>query len=77
MRPLTTRQAATRLGVSTAFVLGEIHDGRLPAIILARPGKARRVYRVTPAALETYRRRYCWSSTKWVDAPAVPRKNRR
>lgn len=56
---LTTRDVANRLGVSTNFVLGEIQDGRLPAIVLERPG-ARRLYRISEASLSAYLRRHQW-----------------
>jgi hypothetical protein len=46
--------------VSPAFIVGEIHDGRLRAIVLERPGR-RRVYRISPAALSAYQRRYTWT----------------
>jgi hypothetical protein len=46
--------------VSPAFIVGEILDGRLNAIVLARPGR-RRVYRVPLPALNAYVRRHRWS----------------
>lgn len=56
---LTTRAIADKLGVGTQFVLDEIHDGRLDALVLERPG-ARRVYRVTPQAFDEYLARHRW-----------------
>jgi excisionase family DNA binding protein len=54
---LTTRDLADRLGVSTAFILGEIRDGRLSALTLSGRGK-RTIYRVSEAAFEAYVARY-------------------
>ena len=57
---LNTRQCADRLGVSTAFIRAEIREGRLVAAsVIKRPAK-NAVYRVRPADLEAYRRRYEW-----------------
>lgn len=56
---LTTRDCADRLGVTTAFILGEIQDGRLSAQITAREGY-RTIYRVAPQELEAYIHRHRW-----------------
>ena len=57
LRPI---DCARRLGVGSAFVIGEIRDGRLRcAVVLERPGK-RTVYRIRPADLEAYMTRYNW-----------------
>lgn len=57
---LTTRQCATRLGLTTPeFIVGEILDGRLCALVIERPGM-RRIYRVKASALQTYISRYSW-----------------
>lgn len=57
---LTPRQCANRLHIpGTAFILGEIREGRLPALVLERPGH-RALYLVNPKALEAYRKRYRW-----------------
>ena len=58
---LTTRDCADRLGVTPGFVLGEIKAGRLEAVAYRRGG-LRAVYRVSPAALASYRRQYGWTS---------------
>jgi excisionase family DNA binding protein len=58
-RLLTTRDIADYLGVSTDFVVGEIDDGRLRALVLDRPG-GRRIIRVSPASLEAFMRRWRW-----------------
>ncbi len=58
-RPLTTRQVADRLGVSTDFVVGEIRDGRLKASVLTRPSR-RSLYRVSEGALAVYLRAHHW-----------------
>ncbi|HVL65742.1 MAG TPA: helix-turn-helix domain-containing protein [Vicinamibacterales bacterium] len=57
---LTTRDVADRLGVSTAFVIGEIRDGRLTATVWKRDGK-RAIYRIAPADLDDYERRHRWN----------------
>jgi len=62
---LTTRDCADILGVSTGFVRGEIHEGRLLALTTERRtprGDIRRVYRVE---LEAFRR-YCEAHWKGV-----------
>lgn len=56
---LNTRECADRLGVSTAFVIGEIRDGRLNALVIERPN-VRTLYRVRPGALAQYIARYRW-----------------
>lgn len=54
---LNTRQCAARLGMSTDFVVGEIHDKRLQAHVIVRNGK-RVVYRIAVADFETYLHRH-------------------
>ncbi len=56
---LTTRDCADRLGVSPGFIVGEIRDGRLPALVLEREG-LRTVYRIIPRDFEAYCRRFEW-----------------
>lgn len=58
---LTTRDCADRLGVSPRFIVDEIRDGRLAALVLARPGH-RTVYRVAPADLAAYLARFGWTA---------------
>ncbi len=65
---LTTRDVADRLGVSTNFVVEEIQDGRLEALVIRRPG-VRTVYRVAEAALEDYFRRFKWTSSGLAERP--------
>jgi hypothetical protein len=57
---LTTAQCGGRLGTSPDFVVGEIRDGRLAALVIERPG-LRTVYRITEAALKTYMTKYRWT----------------
>lgn len=54
---LTTNDCADRLGVSTKFVVGEILEGRLRALVIRRPNR-RRMYRISPADLKAYLRQY-------------------
>ena len=61
-RWLTTRQVAEHLGVSTAFVRGEIQDGRLPSHAITRSGK-RTIYRVSLTQFRAYCSRH-WSRPK-------------
>ncbi len=56
---LTTRDCGDRLGVSPGFIVGEIRDGRLPALVLEREG-LRTIYRITPRDFEGYCRRFEW-----------------
>lgn len=56
----TTRDIAQRLGVSPAFVVGEIRDGRLGALVIARPDH-NAVYRISDEQFEAYCRRFCWT----------------
>lgn len=62
---LTTRDVANRLGVSTDFVVAEIRDRRLEAMVLDRPG-FRTVYRISEVSLRAYCVRY-----KWRQRPAL------
>jgi excisionase family DNA binding protein len=56
LRPwLSTRQAANIIGVDTAFIRGEIRDGRLRAYVIRRPNM-RAVYRVRRSDFEVYLR---------------------
>lgn len=60
---LSTAQAAALLGgVSTNFVVGEIRDGRLTALVIERPG-FRTIYRITDAALAEYMKKFGWNPT--------------
>ena len=64
---LSTALCAARIGVTTGYVVGEIRDGRLAAMVLSRPGK-RACYRVSEPAFESYLARH------WRPAgPARPR----
>lgn len=40
-RLYTTVECAARLGVATGFIVGEIRDGRLRALVCERPGRLR------------------------------------
>ena len=64
---LTTSVCAERLGVTSQFIVGEITSGRLAGLVLER-GLGRRIYRVSPAALRAYIRKY-----RWQRAPEQPR----
>lgn len=68
---LTTRDVADRLGVSTNFVIGEIRDGRLDAMVVEREG-LRALYRISESSLATYLQRHKWTSTGRADAPDAP-----
>ncbi|HXO84683.1 MAG TPA: helix-turn-helix domain-containing protein [Gemmatimonadales bacterium] len=57
---LTTRDCAERLGVSTNFIVGEIRDGRLRALVIRR-GRRRSMYRIAPADLNAYLRQHRWT----------------
>lgn len=59
---LTPAVCARRLGMTTGFIRGEIHDARLKARIFQREGK-RRVYRIQQADFDAYVERY------WSDVP--------
>lgn len=52
----TTRECAEVLGVTPAFIRGEILDGRLEAITIQR--HATMIYRVTLSAFRTYCEKY-------------------
>lgn len=56
---LSTAACARALGVSTAFIRGEIRDGRLRARILKPKGRQRAAYRIDRADFEAYLER-CW-----------------
>lgn len=60
---LSTRDCADRLGVTTAFIVGEIRDGRLCAFVLERRG-CRRMYRIAPEDFAAYVKRYSWTPSK-------------
>lgn len=57
---LTTTDCAKRLGVSTGFIVGEILEGRLRALVLKRAGR-RSMYRIAPADIRAYIRQHRWS----------------
>lgn len=59
---LTTRDVANRLGVSTNFVVEEILNGRLEALVIRRE-PLRTLYRVSEASLDAYLERHKWTST--------------
>ena len=62
LRPwLSTRQAANIVGVDTAFIRGEVADGRLKGYTIKRPNK-RALYRVRRSDFELYLR------TRWKRA---------
>jgi hypothetical protein len=63
---LTTRDVANRLGVTPGFVVAEINQGRLRALVIRREGR-RSLYRVSPADLGVYVKRYGWVSAAAVD----------
>jgi len=54
---MTTADVARELGVSTGFVRGEIHAGRLVAKVSNRDG-LRCVYRLTRAQVDAYLSKY-------------------
>ena len=58
---LTTRDCANRLGVTTEFIVAEIQDGRLQALVIKRTG-FKNIYRVSPQELEAYLHRNRWSA---------------
>lgn len=58
---LTTSDCARHLGVSTKFIVGEIRDGRLRALVITRP-RRRCMYRVSPAALKAYLLQFRWTT---------------
>jgi excisionase family DNA binding protein len=58
---LTTSDCARRLGVSTQFIVGEIHEGRLRALVIRR-GRLRAMYRISPADLTSYLQRHRWTT---------------
>lgn len=60
---LTTRHCATRLGVSTQFIVAEILAGRLHALVIQR-GDRRAIYRISPAAFHAYVRRHRWQGAQ-------------
>lgn len=72
---LNTAQCAARLGgVTPAFIVGEIREGRLLArIVLQRPHK-RTIYRILESDLALYMRQYNWSART---APTVPTASKR
>jgi excisionase family DNA binding protein len=59
---LTTSDCAQRLGVSTQFIVGEIREGRLRALVIQR-GRRRAMYRIAPADLAAYLRQHRWTTT--------------
>jgi len=59
---LTTGDCARRLGVSTNFIVGEIRDGRLRALVIKR-GLKRAIYRVAPTDLTTYLQQHRWTTS--------------
>ena len=69
---LTTRDCASRLGVSTEFIRGEIRDGRLKALVIERPPN-RLIFRVSERELAEYVRRYQWTTVP----DAIDRNDRR
>jgi excisionase family DNA binding protein len=50
---LTTSDCAQRLGVTTDFIVDEINDGRLDALVIERPGR-RNMYRISTEAFQRY-----------------------
>jgi hypothetical protein len=58
---LNTAQCAALLGVSPAFVVGEIHEGRLIARIQIQRPQKRTIYRLLKSDLELYLRQYNWA----------------
>ena len=54
---VTTGDLEDLTGIGTDFWIGEIHDGRLPALVIERPGK-RNVYRITLANFAVWKARY-------------------
>lgn len=57
---LSTAQAAALLGASSNFIIGEIRDGRLPALVIERPN-VRTMYRIRKSALDDYVKRFGWT----------------
>lgn len=55
---LTTRDCADLLGVSTAFIRGEIDDGRLVADVYDDDEKGRRIIRIDRTDFIAYCKRY-------------------
>lgn len=48
-RPLSTRECADYLGVSTTFIRDAIRDGGLKAERIQAPGRSRPIYRIAEA----------------------------
>lgn len=68
---LTTRDCANRLGVGTNFIIGEIRDGRLDALVVERAGM-KTLYRVSEAQLDSYLARHKWRRRAAATAPDAP-----
>lgn len=70
---LGTRDCADRLGVSSGFIIGEIRDGRLKAMVIERKG-FRTIYRVAEEDLQAYLREHRWYVAKATNTaePAKP-----
>jgi excisionase family DNA binding protein len=56
---LKPRDCADRLGVSSGFIIGEIRDGRLRALVIERKG-FRTIYRIREEDLQAYLRAHRW-----------------
>jgi hypothetical protein len=56
---LKPRDCADRLGVTPNFIIGEIRDGRLNALVIERPG-SKAIYRIRTSSLQAYITRYGW-----------------
>jgi hypothetical protein len=54
--------------VSRDFIVGEIKEGRLAAVVLVAHtrGGSRNMYRVAPAALEAYIKEFRWPQNRSV-----------
>jgi hypothetical protein len=57
---LTPRYCASRIGMSTAFIINEIRGGHLRALVIKNPGRRVSRYRISPADFQTYLARYGW-----------------
>lgn len=53
-RLMTTRECADVLGVGTAFIRGEVDDGRLRAVVSIRRPSGRTHYRIAVSDFRAY-----------------------
>lgn len=69
---LSTSDVADLLGgVGTAFVIGEIKDGRLACPVAIKRPSGRTYYRIAPEDLRAYCERHCPSLVPRLKDPAA------